>query len=87
MRIVKYALYVLWTLLWILLSTVGGFCWMLLRLPVRLGVCSWYGHDWLWLGNGFFGMFAPSKPFKCIKCGHKTGHPEKYKEWTGSAKL
>jgi hypothetical protein len=56
-----------------------GFLWMVLRLPVRLLYCSIRGHEWEWLGNGFFGMFAPKKNFKCVKCGFKTGHPEECK--------
>ncbi len=66
-----------------LLSVVGyhilEFIWRILRLPVRFTYCQAKGHEWLWLGNGFFGMFAPKKNFKCIKCGFKTCHPENYK--------
>lgn len=48
----------------------------LIRFPVRLFfrifVCPFMKHQWVWLGNGFFGFFAPSKPFRCSRCGR--GH-------------
>jgi hypothetical protein len=68
--------------LFLLLVTVSNaieFIWMFARLPIRITYCTAKGHEWLWLGNGFFGMFAPKKNFKCIKCGFKTAHPENHK--------
>jgi hypothetical protein len=52
-----------------IISKTFEFIWVVLRLPVRFAVCKKKGHDWLWLGNGFFGMVAPKKPLKCLKCG------------------
>lgn len=51
------------------LNLLIGLLTRTIKLPVRLFVCSRKGHDWRWLGNGFFGMFAPKKPLKCNRCG------------------
>jgi hypothetical protein len=63
----------------IIISSTVEFIWMILRLPIRLSICKIRGHEWVWLGNGFFGMFAPKKNFKCKICGFKTKHPENHK--------
>jgi hypothetical protein len=58
--------------LFVLLIALNGFVGVVVRVikfPIRLTVCWKKGHEWLWLGNGFFGMFAPKKPLKCIRCG------------------
>lgn len=48
------------------------------RLFCRIFICPFFKHRWVWLGNGFFGIFAPKKPFRCERCwkGH-TGEMDK----------
>lgn len=58
---------------------VFEFIWMVLRFPIRWTTCKKQGHEWLWLGNGFFGFGAPEKSFKCMHCGFKTDEPQNYK--------
>ncbi|TPG93531.1 hypothetical protein EEL32_00300 (plasmid) [Brevibacillus laterosporus] len=62
LRIIPFLL--LNVLKWIVLLPV--------RLLSRIFVCPIIKHEWVWLGNGFFGFFAPSKPFRCSRCwkGH-----------------
>jgi hypothetical protein len=60
-------------LIFIMLTTIEAIVSFIIRavkLPIRFTVCKKNGHDWLWLGNGFFGMFAPKYPLKCTKCGN-----------------
>ena len=61
------------------IPVVFSFFWSVIRLPIRLTICNLEGHRWKWLGNGFFGLFAPEKDFGCKACGFKTAEPEQYK--------
>lgn len=51
-----------------ILSEIVSFFHRVIKLPIRFTTCIKNGHDWRWLGNGFFGMFAPKYPLQCKKC-------------------
>lgn len=61
------------------IGTALNFIWMVVRLPIRLFYCRFRGHEWMWLGGGFFAVFTPKRNFKCVKCGFRTQHPDKHK--------
>lgn len=51
-----------------LLHWIVGLATRCLLLPIRFTDCRMKGHDWFWLGNGFFGFAAPRKPLMCKRC-------------------
>lgn len=40
----------------------------IIKFPMRRK-CKKVGHDWLYHGNCFMGMFGPKYPFTCHRCG------------------
>lgn len=66
----------------IVVSYIITVLWRIIRLPIRFTLCYVFDHDWIHHGNGFFGMFAPRRPFECVRCGLKTDDPGKYKTRT-----